>query len=52
MQIYKVTNKINGKIYIGQTSKNDETYLGSGTIITKAVLKYGRDSFIKEIINI
>lgn len=50
MQIYKVTNKINGKIYIGQTSKNDPNYLGSGPVIMKAVKKYGRDSFIKEII--
>jgi hypothetical protein len=39
--IYKVTNKLNNKIYIGQTAKNDSNYLGSGTIILKAVLKYG-----------
>jgi group I intron endonuclease len=50
MQIYKVTNKINGKIYIGQTSKNDPNYLGSGPVIMKAVKKYGRDSFIREVI--
>lgn len=50
MQIYKVTNIINGKIYIGQTSKNDPNYLGSGPIIMKAIRKYGKESFIKEII--
>ena len=50
MIIYKVTNKINNKIYIGMDSKNDPNYLGSGLIIKKAVLKYGKDNFIKEII--
>jgi group I intron endonuclease len=48
--IYKVTNKLNNKIYIGQTAKNNPNYLGSGTIILKAVLKYGFENFTKEII--
>jgi len=51
MHIYKVTNIINSKIYIGQTSKNSNiSYLGSGPIILKAIRKYGKDNFKKEII--
>lgn len=30
MQIYKITNKINGKIYVGQTSKDDPNYIPLG----------------------
>ena len=50
MIIYKTTNLINGKIYIGQDTKNDPKYLGGGVLIKKAIKKYGRDKFIKEII--
>ena len=51
MIIYKTTNLVNGKIYIGQDSKNNPKYLGSGTILKKAIKKYGKDNFIKEIID-
>lgn len=50
MFIYKTTCLINGKIYIGQTVKDDPKYLGSGFKIMKAIKKYGRENFIKEII--
>ena len=50
MHIYKTTNLINGKIYIGQTSKSKQGYLGSGPIILKAVKKYGKENFSNEII--
>ena len=48
--IYKVTNKVNGKMYIGQhiTDDLDDGYLGSGTIIRRAVEKYGEECFTKE----
>lgn len=51
-QIYKITNLINNKIYIGKTIKNinNPKYLGSGTVIKKAVSKYGVEAFTKEII--
>ena len=50
MIIYKTTNKINGKIYIGQDSSNNPEYLGSGKIIKSAIKKYGKNNFTKEII--
>ena len=51
MVIYKTTNLINNKIYIGQDSKNNPEYLGSGAIIKKAIKKYGKENFKKEIID-
>lgn len=52
--IYKTTNLINGKFYIGKSSvKNnsiDYWYLGSGVLLKKAIEKYGRDNFKKEIV--
>lgn len=51
MWIYKVTNLINGKIYIGQTHYDNEKYLGSGNKIKRAVLKYGFENFKREYID-
>jgi len=51
MVIYKTTNGINGKIYIGQDSKNNPEYLGSGTGFKEALLEFGKDNFTKEIID-
>lgn len=48
--IYKIKNLINNKIYIGKSKHNNPSYLGSGLKITEAVKKYGKDNFIKEII--
>jgi len=51
MFIYKTTNLKNQKIYIGQTSKSEEEeYLGSGLILLKAIKKYGKEVFSREII--
>lgn len=46
--IYKTTCIINGKIYVGQTISKDPHYLGSGTKITDAIKKYGRENFKRE----
>lgn len=48
--LYKITNLINGKMYIGQhvTSNLDDGYMGSGKIIVQAVSKYGKQNFKKE----
>ena len=50
MHIYLVTNLINGKKYIGQTQTDDETYYGSGLNILKALKKYSRKNFKREIL--
>lgn len=50
--IYKTTNLINGKIYIGQhkSTKFDTTYYGSGVVILNAISKYGKNNFKCELI--
>jgi group I intron endonuclease len=48
--IYKITNLINGKIYVGQSRYNNENYFGSGHNITRAISKYGKENFKKEIL--
>lgn len=50
MIIYKITNLINNKIYIGQDSHNNPKYYGSGKILKQAIQKYGKESFVKEIL--
>ena len=51
MIIYKTTNLVNGKLYIGQSiNDDDDNYIGSGTYIKLAIKKYGKDNFKKEII--
>ena len=50
--VYRTTNKINGKYYIGvhKTDTPMDGYLGSGKHLKRAVAKYGEDSFTKEIL--
>jgi len=50
MYIYKTINLINGKIYIGKSNGKNKYYLGSGYLILKAIKKYGRNNFVKEIL--
>lgn len=50
--VYKTTNLLNGRYYIGvhTTENENDGYLGSGTAITEAVKKYGRENFAREIL--
>lgn len=48
--VYLTTNLLTGKKYIGQDSKNCPYYLGSGKLLTRAIKKYGREKFQKEIL--
>lgn len=51
--IYKTTNLIDGKIYIGQKKSPKflgNKYLGSGRVLRKALDKYGRENFKVELI--
>lgn len=55
--IYKTTNKLNNKIYIGlHKVKNKKTldpeYIGSGFTLKLSIKKYGRDNFSRDILHI
>jgi group I intron endonuclease len=51
MYIYKTTNLITGKVYIGKSSKCfNIKYLGSGKILNRAIKKYGKSNFTVELI--
>lgn len=50
--VYKITNTLNNKFYIGchKTSNKEDGYMGSGVHLKRAIQKYGVDKFTKEII--
>lgn len=50
--IYKTTNLVNNKIYVGQhqADKFDPKYYGSGVLIKQAIKKYGICNFICEML--
>lgn len=52
--IYRITNKVNGKTYIGQRMYARDThwlqYMGSGRAVIAAIAKYGKENFSKELV--
>ena len=50
--IYKTTNLITGKFYIGKRQKStfDKYYYGSGKYISASIAKYGKENFTREIL--
>lgn len=50
--VYKITNKVNGKSYIGKRVSDhfDDKYWGSGKLIKRAISKYGLSNFDREIL--
>jgi len=50
MIVYMTENLINGKRYIGRDMFNNPDYLGSGKLLQKAITKYGRENFKKNIL--
>lgn len=61
MYVYKITNKINGKAYVGQTRNSVQNRWqehcsgcngSSRSLIHRAIRKYGRENFIFKVIEI
>ena len=50
MVIYKTTNLINGKYYVGKQKVYTPSYFGSGMALKHAIRKYGKQNFKKEIL--
>ena len=50
--VYKIQCKVNNKLYVGkhQTKKLKDGYFAGGYLIKKALNKYGKDNFEREII--
>lgn len=50
--LYKITNLLNGMIYIGvhKTTNKKDNYFGSGKMLLKAVKKHGKNNFKKTIL--
>lgn len=54
--VYEITNLVNGKKYIGKRSCHcpieEDKYMGSGTLLKRAIDKYGIENFTKKVLHI
>jgi group I intron endonuclease len=51
--VYMTTNLTNGKSYVGKhTGRLDDSYLGSGKHLNRAIQKYGKGNFKKVILEV
>ena len=50
--LYEIKNTVNNKIYVGvhQTKDINDGYMGSGTVINRAYEKYGKEQFVKTVL--
>jgi hypothetical protein len=49
--VYLTTNLVNGKIYVGVHHNSTDSYIGSGKILAKAIKKYGKQNFKRQILH-
>jgi len=52
-QVIEIRNLYNGRIYVSthSTSNPNDEYMGSGTAITKAYKRFGKNAFMKRVLH-
>ena len=45
--VYKTTNILDGKSYVGIHVRGKKDYLGSGTYLNRAIARHGRENFVR-----